>query len=166
MSGAQMESPALVKKRRRGVLSPEPPPRERERRVPTYGAATRLARIVHGLSSRPHGWGFTAIQNELRISERTLMRYLAVCRRELTDAAGRPLIEMSRRGSHRMVRLARSEDAMDSTAYEVAFLYFALTVFQFLEGTVLQQGIEGLWDRLYVALPEIQRVRLPRPPQK
>jgi predicted DNA-binding transcriptional regulator YafY len=128
--------------------------------VPTYLAATRLARLVYGLFSRPHGWSFAAIQNELRISERTLLRYLAVCRRELTDATGKPLIEVSHHGSRHVVRLARSDGVVDSTSYEIAFLYFTLTVFHFLEGTVLKQGVEGLWERLYRALPEIQRVPL------
>lgn len=37
-------------------------------RKPTYGAGARLARIVRELTSRPHGWSFEAIQEELRIA--------------------------------------------------------------------------------------------------
>src|SRR5258705_6988791 len=70
-------------------------------RPPTYGTATRLARIVHGLVGRPHGWSFEAIQEELGISERTLLRYLAACRRELVDGGGRPLLDVVRRGGRR-----------------------------------------------------------------
>ena len=40
--------------------------RQRRRRTPsrkpTYGTATRLARIIYGLLSRPYGWSFGAIQ--------------------------------------------------------------------------------------------------------
>ncbi len=43
-------------------------------RPATYHTATRLARIVHGLVGRPYGWSFDAIQTELGISERTLLR--------------------------------------------------------------------------------------------
>ncbi|MGD0945827.1 MAG: WYL domain-containing protein [Candidatus Binatia bacterium] len=132
----------------------------KQRRTPTYGAATRLARIVHELSSRPRGWTLEAIQDEIGISERTLLRYLAVCRRELTDATGKPLLEVVRRGDRRLLQLAPRAAAQESTAYELAFLYFALSVFQFLDGTVVKEGVEGLWERLYRALPEAQRLRL------
>ena len=62
---------------------------ERRSRPATYGTGTRLSPIVYGLVGRPHGWGFEAIQEELDISERTLLRYVAACRREMVDAAGR-----------------------------------------------------------------------------
>src|SRR5512138_2393170 len=74
-------------------------------RLPTYGAAGRLARIVLGLLSRPHGWPLASITDELKISERTLLRYLAVCRNELVDAAGRPMIEVVGQGAARALRL-------------------------------------------------------------
>src|SRR5882724_1420904 len=98
-------------------------------RPATYGTATRLARIVHGLLGRPYGWSFDAIQDELAISERTLLRYVAACRRELVDAEGRPLIEVVRRGERRLFRLAESGRAPDSSANQALSLYFALTVF-------------------------------------
>jgi proteasome accessory factor B len=129
-------------------------------RRPTYGAATRLARIVHGLLERPWGWSFDAIETELDISERTLLRYLAACREELTDASGNPILETFTRGSKRMVRLAEGEREDGSSAYELLFLYFALTVFRFLDGTILKEGVEGLWARLQRALPKSQQQRL------
>jgi predicted DNA-binding transcriptional regulator YafY len=149
-----------MNRRDRSVPSRRPSSGGRERRVPTYGAAVRLARIVHGLSSRPHGWSFAAIQNELRISERTLLRYLAVCRSELIDAGGQPIFEVVRHGDRRLLRLTDRGVPQEATPYEISFLYFALTVFQFLEGTVVKEGVEGLWERLYRALPDTQRLRL------
>jgi predicted DNA-binding transcriptional regulator YafY len=130
------------------------------RRTPTYGAATRLARIVYGLRAKPYGWSFEALQRELDVSERTLLRYLAVCRRELVDIEGKPILEVIRRGERRLLRIADAARADDSTAYEVLLLYFALTVFQFLDGTVIRDGVEGLWERLRRALPPSQQVRL------
>jgi predicted DNA-binding transcriptional regulator YafY len=129
-------------------------------RPPTYGTATRLARIVYGLVGRPHGWSFQAIQDELSISERTLMRYLAACRRELVMADGEPLLEVVRRGERRVVRLAASVRAPDSTAYQALSFYFALTVFKFLEGTILKEGVEDLWERFRKTLPPRQRDKL------
>src|SRR5439155_13937046 len=106
---------------RRAVKTPSRPA--------TYGTATRLARIVYGLLGRPYGWSFDAIQDELAVSERTLLRYAAACRRELVDAAGRPLIEVIRRGERRLFRLVDSAQAPDSSSYQALALYFALSVF-------------------------------------
>lgn len=129
-------------------------------RTPTYGAASRLARIVLGLVSRPHGWSFSAIQDELGISERTLLRYLKVCRDQLQDAAGRPMIEIVRHGERRVLKLAASAAAPEASVFEAVFFYFTATVLTFLEGTVLKEGVEGLWERLARALPASQRLRL------
>ena len=130
------------------------------RRRPTYGAATRLARLVHGLLDRPYGWSFDAVCEELGVSERTLLRYLAACRAELVDAAGNPILEVVTRGPRRMLRLGGAVRSQDSTAYEALLLYFALAVFQFLDGTVIKDGVEGLWDRLRRSLPPAQQLRL------
>lgn len=129
-------------------------------RTPTYGAATRLARIVYELHQRRYGWSFEGIQQALDISERTLLRYLAVCRRELTDNKGRPLLEIVRRGSRRLLRLTDAVPGAESSSYELVFFYFALSVFQFLDGTVIKDGVDALWERLWNVLPRAQQERL------
>jgi predicted DNA-binding transcriptional regulator YafY len=130
------------------------------RRKPTYGAATRLARIVHELHGRRYGWSLEGIQQALDISERTLLRYVAVCRQELVDSKGQPLLEVVRRGSRRLLRLSDTVAPGESSSYELLFFYFALSVFQFLDGTVIKDGVEGLWERLWRALPRAQQEHL------
>ena len=129
-------------------------------RPATYHTATRLARIVYGLIGRPYGWSLTAIQNELGISERTVLRYLAACRKELVDAQGRPLIEIERRGDHRVLRLAAVTETTESSSYQALSFYFARSVFDFLDGTVIKDGVQDLWERFYRTLPPSQRARL------
>lgn len=132
--------------------------RRRPRSRPaTYGTAGRVARIVWGLVSRPYGWSFEAIENELRISERTLLRYLKVCREELLDTDGHPIVEVVRRGERRLLRLAETARTPDSTSYQALSFYFALTVLRFLEGTILKDGVDDLWERFRTALPEGRR---------
>jgi predicted DNA-binding transcriptional regulator YafY len=144
----------------------QPPPAARQRgrrprsRRATYGAATRIARIVHGLLDRPRGWGFRAIARELSISERTLLRYLSACARELVDDAGRPLIEVVKRGDERVVRFASPLAAPTSTAYQTLALYFAISVFDFLDGTVLKDGVRDLWEKFLRVVPASERPRL------
>ena len=130
------------------------------RRIPTYGAATRLARVVHELHARRYGWSLEGIEGALDISERTLLRYIAVCRRELVDSKGRPLLEVVRRGSRRLLRLSDAVVQTESSSYELLFFYFALSVFQFLDGTVIKDGVDGLWERLWRTLPGVQQQRL------
>src|SRR5271167_1723348 len=130
------------------------------RRKPTYGAAIRLARIATGLFSKPYGWSFTAIAESLEISGRTLARYVSVLRSDLRDSHGNPLVEVTGTGGERKLRLVSSMKPAEASSYQVALLYFSLTVLKFLEGTVLEQGVEGLWERIYQNLTLTQQTRL------
>jgi predicted DNA-binding transcriptional regulator YafY len=130
------------------------------RRKPTYGAAIRLARIATGLFSKPYGWGFAAIAESLEISDRTLARYVSVLRSDLRDPLGAPLVEVIGAGGDRKLRLVSSMKAAEASSYQVALLYFSLTVLKFLEGTVLEEGVEGLWEKIFQNLTFTQRTRL------
>ncbi len=130
------------------------------RRKPTYGAAIRLARITAGLFSRPYGWSFKSIAESLEISERTLARYVAVLRSDLPDWHGGPLVEVVGTGGERKLRLVSSMKAAEASSYQVALLYFSLTVLKFLEGTVLKEGVEGLWEKVFQNLSLTQQTRL------
>jgi predicted DNA-binding transcriptional regulator YafY len=130
------------------------------RRKPTYGAAIRLARIAAGLFSKPYGWSFKSIAESLQISERTLARYVSVLRGDLLDWHGGPLVEVVGTGTERKLRLVSSMKAAEASSYQVALLYFSLTVLKFLEGTVLKEGVEGLWEKVYRNLSLTQQTRL------
>ncbi|HEV7731135.1 MAG TPA: WYL domain-containing protein [Candidatus Binatia bacterium] len=129
-------------------------------RPATYHTAMRVARIVHGLMSRPFGWSFAAIQDELGISERTLLRYLAASRRELVDADGEPIVEVVRHGDRRVLRLVSATRTPESSSYQALLFYFAASVLQALDGTVLKEGVQDLWESFYRMLPPDQQRRL------
>jgi predicted DNA-binding transcriptional regulator YafY len=129
-------------------------------RRPTYPAALRLARIALELGSRPYGWSFEAMQRELNITERTLLRYVSACRDGLRDWTGRPMLEVVQRGSRRWLRLCSAARSNDSNPYRAASLYFTLTLLQFLEGTVMKESVEDLWDRSFRNLPAHEQERL------
>ncbi|MFM7737224.1 MAG: helix-turn-helix transcriptional regulator [Alphaproteobacteria bacterium] len=132
----------------------------RTRRKPTYGAATRLAGIVHGLHERPFGWSFESIQQAFGIAERTLSRYVNACAAEVLDGAGRPILEVERRGSRRFLRLADRHSPTEAGAWAAVSFFFTWSMIRHLEGTVLDQGMDVLWDRMLKALPTNQRGRL------
>lgn len=127
------------------------------RRTPNYKSGVRMTRIAVELFDRPLGWSFDSIQRELGINERTLQRYLETFKRGLVDRNGRSLLEAFTRGDKRLLRLARHGQAPDSNAYNAASLFFMLTILRFLDGTILKQGIDDLWERLRDALPLGQR---------
>jgi predicted DNA-binding transcriptional regulator YafY len=129
-------------------------------RKPTYGAAIRLARITGELFSQPYGWSFKSIQRELGISERTLARYVAVLRSGMAQWQGAPRIEVVGEHRTRKLRLASAIKPAEPSSYQVALLYFSMTVLKFLEGTVLKEGVEGLWKKIFSNLNLTQQTRL------
>src|SRR5208283_3956804 len=133
---------------------------DKEGRRPTYPAALRLARIAIELGTRPYGWSFDAIQREIGITERTLLRYVSACRDGLRDWTDRPMIEVVQRGSRRWLRLSSSSGSPDSNQYRAASLYFTLTLLRFLEGTVMNESVEDLWDKSFKNLPAHEQQRL------
>ena len=130
------------------------------RRKATYPAARRIARLMHELPSHPHGWSFDAIQRQLSIGERTLLRYVEACRSELVDAHGEPLIEVVQRGPRRMLRLKDAGIGPDPAALSAVSMFFTLAMVRFLEGTVLKESVDALWDRMLERIPVAVRPQL------
>jgi predicted DNA-binding transcriptional regulator YafY len=132
----------------------------KEHRKPSYPAALRMARIAFELPSHPFGWALDAIQRELGISQRTLKRYLAASKDHLVDRLGRPYFQVAADGGKIKLRQNVSPKAVESSAFQAVSLYFTLTILQFLEGTVLKEGIEDLWDNFANGLPAFARADL------
>lgn len=130
------------------------------RRTATYPAARRIARLVHELPAHPHGWSFDAIQRELSIGERTLVRYVDACRAELVDVHGEPLIEVLQRGARRLLRLKDAGSYPDARLMSAVSLFFTLSMVRFLEGTVLKESADSLWDKVLEQMPAAVRPQL------
>jgi len=144
---------------RSGAPGGDRSPAKRSRRKPTYGAALRLAGIVHGLHERPFGWSFESIEETFGIAARTLARYVDASR-GLVDAQGRPLVEVDRRGERRYLRLAQRSAPTEAGAWAAVSFFFTWSMIRHLQGTVLDQGMDLLWERMLRALPTAQRGRL------
>jgi proteasome accessory factor B len=142
------------------LILPESAAMKKSRRKPTYGAAVRLARIAAELYSRPYGWKFKDIEREFEISSRTLLRYVQAFREGMVDSQGLPMIVVIGEGESRALRLAATIGVPQLSSYDAAFLYFGVSVLKFLEGTVLKEGIDGLWQRVYGKLLASQQGKL------
>src|SRR5579863_6653123 len=130
---------------------------KKQHRKPNYGAALRMARIAFELPSHPFGWPLDAIRRELGVSERTLKRYLAAGKDTLVDRLGRPYFQVVADGGKPKLRLPAALKPVDSSAFQAVSLYFTLTILRFLEGTVLKEGIEDLWEKFSKGLPATER---------
>ncbi len=133
---------------------------KKEHRKPSYPAALRMARIAFELPSHPFGWPLDAIQRELGISDRTLKRYLAAGKEALVDRLGRPYFQVVSDGGKPKLRMPAFRKPLESTAYQAVSLYFTLAILRFLEGTVLEEGIEDLWETFSKSLPAYERADL------
>lgn len=131
-------------------------------RPATYGSGARVARLVLGLTERPRGWSYGDIQEELGIGERTVARYVKMLRGALQDRDGEPLVEVVTRGDQRFLRLRDQGQPPSSNTYQALSFYFASSVLQFLDGTILKDDMAALWSRFYALLPPDARRRLGR----
>ena len=129
-------------------------------RTPSYGSMLRMARIVLGLQARPFGWSLPAVCDALRISEKTVRRYVAAAASEVVDERGEPLVRLERQGGQTLLRLSAARLVADGTIYAVASLDFALQLLRFLDGTVLGDGVRALREALSARLSDKQLRRL------
>lgn len=108
----------------------------------------RIARILWGLQARPQGWRFDAIERDLGVSERTLLRYVKACREALVDGRGRALVEVVRRGDRRVLTLTQPGPGADPAPQQVLAFFLARAVFQLFQRAGLAEEPTALWARL------------------
>lgn len=121
---------------------------------PSYGSATRTAQIVHWLHHAPLGLSYQELCERLRVSSRTLYRYLTTLRDSLLDDEGDPIFELVRTQDGGRLRFRRKRFKMEGTAYELMSLYLALDLMNFLDGTMLARGTKEVLERLQQAILE------------
>jgi predicted DNA-binding transcriptional regulator YafY len=118
---------------------------------PTYGAAGRLAQIIHLLHTHPMGLTYADLQERLGVHQRTLARYIATLREQFGPHEGFPNVEVVRNGSRpsrlRFQRVRDVDDIAPGSAYELLSMYLALDLMNFLNGTVLGDVAQDLLDR-------------------
>ncbi len=114
----------------------------------THATGVRGAQLVDGLYQRSLGWSVEAAAEALGVSVRSVERYVKACAEFITDAAGRPKIEIVGQGGRRTVRLAPRVPARESTVYQVASLRLARALLRFAGGTVLEQLLDDACARL------------------
>ncbi|CAM2007221.1 helix-turn-helix transcriptional regulator [Acanthopleuribacter pedis] len=123
---------------------------------PTYGAAMRVAQIIHWLHEHPIGLSLKDLTERLGIHERTLSRYLKEIRTNFLDHDGVPLVEVVRQGDSSRLRFRRRDVTMEGSAYELMSLYMALDFMTFLDGTFIHEGAQDVFDKILAAVHKTQ----------
>lgn len=123
---------------------------------PTYGAAMRVAQIIHWLHEHPIGLSLKDLTDRLGISERTLARYLKEIKSNFLDHDGVPLVEVVRQGGGSRLRFRRRDVTMQGSAYELMSLYMALDFMTFLDGTFIHEGAQDVFDKILNAVHKTQ----------
>jgi len=80
-------------------------------RKPSYSAAVNLARIVDEMSLHPFGWGLEDLAEYLRVSVRTVRRYIKVLEEEFLGEDGEPQFSLEKRDEElKLVRRSRPRE--------------------------------------------------------
>ncbi|HUY27391.1 MAG TPA: WYL domain-containing protein [Candidatus Binataceae bacterium] len=128
-------------------------------RKPNYASAIRYARIAMMLHEEPLGVPLARLTRELQVSARTVDRYA----REfmlMRGRLGQAIVEAVGSGPSRKLRLVARRSGPSSNVYQAAALYLSLEILRFLEGTVLQSGVDDIWERVRSNLPPSWQFRL------
>lgn len=123
---------------------------------PTYGAAMRVAQIIHWLHEHPIGINIKDLAQELSIHDRTLSRYLKEIRESFLDHDGESLVEIVRQGGGSRLRFRRRDVNMQGSAYELMSLYMALDFITFLDGTFIHEGALDVFEKIQSAIYKTQ----------
>lgn len=136
-------------------------------RRPTYPAALRFALLIHELHRRPRGLTLGELARALgNVHERTIRRYAALCRSELTDHRGRPIVEAVKIAGRPGLRLADYAAAPEAPKYGVFAAYFALSLLRVLEGTAFRESADRMSDGLRRTLSPLAQQQLANVRQK
>ena len=140
-------------------------------RKPSYSAAVNLARIVDEMSLHPFGWGMEDLADYLRVSVRTVRRYIKVLETEFLGEDGDPQFLLERRDEEmKLIRRSRPREdlrqAMPDSIYHLISVHLSLEYFKMLGHNVVALSVEDVFHRAETKLTAKQRDLLRELPRK
>lgn len=115
-------------------------------RKPTYGSAVRMAELVAMLSRAWRPIPLDQIADHLNISKRTLQRYRKVLNEQLSATDGEDFLKVVRDGGQEKWYLSDQEEITSANAFRIVSVFVAKTLLKFLEGTVIKENIDQVWN--------------------
>ena len=114
----------------------------------TYDSAVRIAQLLQDLRYSPLGLSYESIESRLGVSRRTVQRYVEALRDKLRGPDGKPPVEVLTQGDRRVVRLVTGTEAPDGSAWELYSFLLSLRLGHLLEGTIVDEMNQELWERI------------------
>ena len=137
-----------------------------EKRKPTYGSAVRMAELILILSKSWRPVTVDQICDELRISVRTAQRYRKAPNENLSSSDGGDLLRVIREGGIEKWYLADQDEISRATYFRIMSVYVAMALLKSMEGTVLKDGMDSVWEMLVGNLKPSDRVKFQQLDQK
>lgn len=129
-------------------------------RIPTYGAAVRMAQLVSILSQAWRPLSIEQLLETLNISKRTFMRYKEALNETLAAADGSDFLCVIKEGKQELWYLSDQEEVLSVTSFKVVSVTVAKVLLKSFEGTILEDGMEGIRSIISGQLPPSRRKQL------
>ncbi|MBP8692450.1 MAG: transcriptional regulator [Sedimentibacter sp.] len=117
-----------------------------EKRKPTYGSAVRMAQLVAMLSQAWRPLPVEQIAERLNISLRTIYRYRKALNEQITASDGSDFLKVIKEGGKEKWYLTDQEEITNANSFRIISVFVAKSLLKFLEGTVIKDNIDSIWN--------------------
>ncbi|MCX8110796.1 MAG: WYL domain-containing protein [Syntrophorhabdaceae bacterium] len=131
-----------------------------ESRKATYTSAVKIARLVSMLSSAWRPLSLEQITNILGVSPRTLARYKKALNENLSASDGTDFIKVIKEGGKEYWYLTDQEDINTANGFRIISVFVVKTLLKFLEGTVIKDNIDNIWNTITGQMPPSRKKQL------
>ncbi|HQK47522.1 MAG TPA: hypothetical protein PLP52_11340, partial [Syntrophorhabdaceae bacterium] len=131
-----------------------------ESRKATYTSAVKIARLISMLSQAWRPMSLEQITNILGVSPRTLARYRKALNEHLSSPDGSDFVKVIREGGKECWYLSDQEDINSANGFRIISVFVAKTLLRFLEGTVIKDNLDNIWNIVTGQLPPSKKKQL------
>ena len=131
-----------------------------ESRKATYTSAVKIARLISMLSQAWRPMSLEQITNILGVSPRTLARYRKALNEHLSSPDGSDFIKIIREGGKEYWFLSDQVDINTANGFRIISVFVVKTLLKFLEGTVIKDSIDSIWNTIAGQLPPSKKKQL------
>ena len=131
-----------------------------EQRKATYTSAVRMAHLVAMLSQAWRPLSVEQIAGTLNVSTRTLSRYRKALNEQLSATDGSDFLKVLREGKKESWYLSDQEEINSANGFRIISVFVAKSLLKFMEGTVIKDNIDNIWNIVAGQLPPSKKKQL------
>lgn len=134
--------------------------KDMESRKATYTSAVKIARLIFMLSQAWRPLSLDQITSILGVSPRTLARYKKALNENLSASDGTDFIKVLKEGGKEYWYLSDQEDINTANGFRIISVFVVKTLLKFLEGTVIKDSIDSIWNTIAGQMPPSKKKQL------